>query len=115
VLFDEPGAENLTDEILGNSVVSTVNQAEVQTRLMRMGRSAEDAWEDARSLGIPAEVYTSVQAKTAGSLVAKTAKLGLSLGDRSCLALAIELKVPVYTTDQVWKNLQVGVPIHVIR
>jgi PIN domain nuclease of toxin-antitoxin system len=115
VLFDEPGAENLTDEILGNSVVSTVNQAEVQTRLMRMGRSAEDAWEDARSLGIPAEVYTSEQAKTAGSLVAKTAKLGLSLGDRSCLALAIELKVPVYTTDQIWKNLQVGVPIHVIR
>jgi PIN domain nuclease of toxin-antitoxin system len=37
------------------------------------------------------------------------------LGDRSCLALAIALKAPVYTTEELWQNLQVGVPIHVIR
>jgi hypothetical protein len=29
--------------------------------------------------------------------------------------LAIVLKAPVYTTEQLWKNLKVGVPIHVIR
>jgi PIN domain nuclease of toxin-antitoxin system len=37
------------------------------------------------------------------------------LGDRSCLALAIALKAPVYTTERIWKNVHVGVPIHVIR
>jgi len=34
---------------------------------------------------------------------------------RDELALAIALKAPVYTTEQVWKNLDVGVPIHVLR
>jgi PIN domain nuclease of toxin-antitoxin system len=61
------------------------------------------------------EPYTSEQAKTAGDLIATTAKYGLSLGDRSCLALAIALKAPVYTTEQSWRNLKLGVPIHVIR
>jgi PIN domain nuclease of toxin-antitoxin system len=61
------------------------------------------------------EPFSDEQARIAGDLIAKTEKLGLSLGDRSCLALAIVLKAPVYTTEQVWKNLKLGVPIHVIR
>lgn len=115
VLFQERGAENLTEEILQSAVASTVNLAEVQTKLVKMGRTAEDAWEDTLSLDTAAATYTSEHAKIAGSLIAKTEKLGLSLGDRSCLALAIALKAPVYTTEQLWKNLKVGVPIHVIR
>ena len=43
--------------------------------------------------------FTAEQAKVAGSLIAKTEKYGLSLGDRSCLALAIALNAPVYTTE----------------
>jgi PIN domain nuclease of toxin-antitoxin system len=30
-------------------------------------------------------------------------------------AMAMALKAPVYTTEQLWRNLKVGVPIHVIR
>jgi PIN domain nuclease of toxin-antitoxin system len=41
--------------------------------------------------------------------------LGLSLGDRACLALALELNAPVYTADRAWKNLNLGIRIHVIR
>ena len=115
ILFDERGAENLTGEILNGAVVSAVNLAEVQTKLVKMGRSPEDAWVDALSLGIMAEPYTSEHAKTTGSLITETESRGLSLGDRSCLALAISLDAPVYTTEQIWKNLKVGVPIHVIR
>jgi PIN domain nuclease of toxin-antitoxin system len=61
------------------------------------------------------EPFTADHAKIAGSLISKTEKHGLSLGDRSCLALAIALKAPVYTTEQIWRNLKLGVPIHVIR
>jgi len=46
VLFNERGAENLTAEILGAAVASTVNLAEVQTKLVKMGRSPADAWVD---------------------------------------------------------------------
>jgi PIN domain nuclease of toxin-antitoxin system len=115
VVFREPGAEKLTNEILDNAVISTVNLAEVQSKLVKKGYIPEEAWEDALSLVTVAEPFTSEHAKIAGSLIAKTEKLGLSLGDRSCLALAIALKAPVYTTEQVWRNLKLGVPIHVIR
>jgi PIN domain nuclease of toxin-antitoxin system len=112
---EERGAENLTKEILDHAVVSTVNLAEVQSKLVKKGHDPEDAWEEILSLVNAEEPFTSDHAKIAGDLIAKTEKYGLSLGDRSCLALAIALKAPVYTTEQIWKNLKLGVPIHVIR
>ena len=115
VVFQEPGAEKLTDEILDDAVASTVNLAEVQAKLVKKGYDPEVAWEDTLLLETPPEPFTAEQAKIAGSLIATTEKHGLSLGDRSCLALAIMLKAPVYTTEQTWRNLQVGVSIHVIR
>jgi PIN domain nuclease of toxin-antitoxin system len=114
VIFDEPGAENLTDEILESAVISTVNLAEVQSKLIKKGYEPEEAWDDALAL-VQAEHFTPEQAKIAGTLIQKTESRGLSLGDRSCLALAIALKAEVYTTEQIWKGLKVGVPIHVIR
>ena len=111
----EPGEENLTDEVMGNAVASTVNLAEVQSKLVKNGYDPDEAWADALELVTAAEPFIAEQAKIAGSLIATTEKYGLSLGDRSCLALAIALKAPVYTTEQAWRNLKVGVPIHVIR
>ena len=111
----ERGAENLTKEILDYAVVSTVNLAEVQSKLVKKGHDPEDSWEEILSLVNAEEPFTSEQAKIAGDLITITEKYGLSLGDRACLALAIALKAPVYTTEQAWKNLKVGVPIHVIR
>jgi len=115
VLFHERGEEKMTDEIMELAVVSAVNLAEVQSKLVKLGHPPENAWSDALLLESDPEPFTADQAKIAGSLIAKTQKYGLSLGDRSCLALAITLKAPVYTTEQVWRNLKVGVPIHVIR
>ncbi len=105
----------MTDEIMTGAVASTVNLAEVQSKLVNMGHDPDRAWKDALLLETDPEPYTADQAKIAGSLIAKTEKYGLSLGDRSCLALAISLKAPVYTTEQLWKKLNVGIPIHVIR
>lgn len=115
ILFQEPGADTMTDEIMTGAVASTVNLAEVQSKLVKRGHDPDRAWKDALLLETDPEPYTADQAKIAGSLIAKTEKYGLSLGDRSCLALAISLKAPVYTTEQAWRNLNVGVPIHVIR
>jgi PIN domain nuclease of toxin-antitoxin system len=115
IVFQERGAEMLTVEIMKDAVISTVNLAEVQSKLVKKGYDPEEAWEDATSLVSAAVRFTSEQAKIAGSLIAQTEKVGLSLGDRSCLALAIALKAPVYTTEQVWRELKVGIPIHVIR
>jgi len=115
IIFHERGAEKLTDEILDYAVASTVNLAEVQSKLVKKGYIPEEAWEDALELVTEVEPFTGEQARIAGDLITKTQKYGLSLGDRSCLALAIALKAPIYTTEQLWRNLKVGVPIHVIR
>ncbi len=114
-LNEEPGSEKLTPEMLNNSVGSTVNLAEVHTKLVSRGGDPDEAWEDALSAIQQAVPFNEEQARIAGGLVAVTRALGLSLGDRACLALGLTLKAPVYTTDRSWKNLKLGIRIHVIR
>ena len=111
----ERGAEILTREIRRHAIAGAVNLAEVQTKLVKGGFSPDEAWEQTLTVVATVAPYTEDHAKMAGSLITITEKYGLSLGDRSCLALAIVLKAPVYTTEQTWRDLKVGVPIHVIR
>ena len=115
VLYKEPGAERLTPQLLAAATSSTVNLAEVQGKLVKRGMDPEDAWEATLSPIRESAPFTPEQAKTAGSLITQTSALGLSLGDRACLALAIALKAPVYTADRLWKNLKLGIRIHVVR
>jgi ribonuclease VapC len=114
-ILREPGRDVLTRSILKVAAISAVNLAEVQSKLVRSGYDPEIAWSDATSLVRAVEPYTAEQAKIAGTLIRQTHGQGLSLGDRSCLALAMVLNAPVYTTDQIWRNLNVGIPIHIIR
>jgi ribonuclease VapC len=115
VIGGEPGAEKLTPELLSRAVVSTVNLAEVQTKLVSRGWTSEQAWEDATSPVREVVSFDEDQARLAGDLVLQTRHLGLSLGDRACLALGITLKLPVYAAEKAWKKLKVGVRVHVIR
>ncbi len=117
ILNGEPGADAFTRQssLLQNSVMSAVNVAEAYGKLVGIGVDSEDAWE-AVSGPIPeiAE-FDREQAKIAGGLVPQTRSLGLSLGDRACLALGLTLKAPIYTADRAWKNLKLKISIHVIR
>jgi len=115
VINSEPGVEKLTTDLLARAVGSAVNLAEVQTKLVSRGWSFEQAWEDGTSPVREVLPFDEEQAKVAGDLVTQTRHLGLSLGDRACLALGIALDVPVYTAEKAWKKLKVGAKIHVIR
>jgi PIN domain nuclease of toxin-antitoxin system len=115
VLNREPGAEKLTPQLLSAAISSTVNLAEVQSKLVSRGIKPDEAWEATISPIRESAVFTDEQAKIAGSLIARTSAFGLSLGDRACLALGIALKAPVYTADRSWKNLKLGVRIHPVR
>lgn len=115
LLNGEQGAEKLTPQLLADATSSTVNLAEVQSKLVSRGMEPEDAWEATVSPIREAAAFTTEQAKIAGSLITETSALGLSLGDRACLALGITLQAPIYTADRSWKNLRLGVRIHVVR
>ena len=41
--------------------------------------------------------------------------LGLSLGDRACIALATDRNIPAMTADRDWAGLAVDVSISLIR
>lgn len=115
LLNAEPGTEMLTSEILSDSTCSTVNLAEVQSKLVSLGGAAEEAWDDALSPIRESAPFTEEHSEIAGNLVKQTRTLGLSLGDRACLALAIALGATVYTADKSWKKLKLDVKIQVIR
>ena len=115
VINQEAGGEKLTPEIMSLAVTSTVNLAEVHGKLIQRGFAPDDAWRATRMTVQEAVDFTAEQAKIAGDLVAQTRSLGLSLGDRACVALGISLHAPIYTADKAWKSLNVGVRIHVIR
>lgn len=115
VLNGEPCADKLTLELLSTAACSTVNLAEVQGKLVDRGLSPESAWASALVPIEEAIPFTAEHAKAAGSMIAETRRLGLSLGERACLALGLALNAPVYTADRSWKNLSLGVRIHVIR
>jgi len=115
LLNQEPGSDRLTFEILSVAVGSTVNLAEVQGKLVSDGMAPRKAWAATLYSVSEAITFTPEQAEVAGSLIAETRSLGLSLGDRACLALALERNAPVYTTDRSWKRLKLPIPIHVIR
>jgi PIN domain nuclease of toxin-antitoxin system len=115
VLNQERGAERLTAELLSGAVISTVNLAEVQSKLVGRGVNPDDAWE--ATLSIVGEVvpFREEHARLAGDLITQTHRLGLGLGDRACLALGLLLKAGVYTADASWNRLKTTARIHIIR
>jgi PIN domain nuclease of toxin-antitoxin system len=51
----------------------------------------------------------------AGLLRPVTNKMGLSLGDRACLATGIRMNLPVITSDKIWRDCGLPVTIVLIR
>jgi PIN domain nuclease of toxin-antitoxin system len=114
VFFNEPGAE-IVLRIMRGAQLSTVNLAEVHTRMLESGASPQQAWDWINRLQCEVCFFTDEQARDAAELRSVTRPYGLSLGDRACLALAIDRKAKAYTADKAWKNLSLGIEIEVIR
>jgi PIN domain nuclease of toxin-antitoxin system len=66
-------------------------------------------------LALDVVAFDGELALRAGALRPSTRSRGLSLDDRACLASAQELGLPVVTADRTWRDLDIGIPIHVVR
>lgn len=113
VLNDEKGGEEV-EPMLSKSAVSAVNVAEVYTKLMDSGMQESEARESFALLGLQIENFDEDMAMLSASLRPKTRKFGLSLGDRSCLALAMKTKATAITADKSWAKVGLC-PIKIIR
>jgi ribonuclease VapC len=114
LLRDEPGAAAIVAQLEG-AIMSAVNFAEVVTKLIDYGRRPEAAREEAQALPIEIVPMDVGQALDAGALRAATRHLGLSLGDRACLALGRRLGLPVLTCDRPWASLDLDMEIRLVR
>jgi ribonuclease VapC len=113
-LRDEPGAPVVEAE-LSAAVISSVNWAEVIQKSLAVGVPIEGLANDLSAYGLIILPFTADDAHRAGELWLQTRALGLSLGDRACLATAARLNLPALTTDRSWAMLDLGIPVRVIR
>jgi PIN domain nuclease of toxin-antitoxin system len=110
----EPGAERV-EEIAPDALMSAVNLAEVVTKLMDEKLSPEQADQIIYAYGFEIVPFDEDLARQTGALRPATKRLGLSLGDRACLALAQRENLPVLTTDRSWAKLGLRIDINLMR
>ncbi len=114
LLNDEPGAERVAS-CLPTAVISTVNLAEVVSKLAEAGMPERTIQTVLGELGLRAIPFDETLAFRTGFLRPATSDYGLSLGDRACLALGQHLHQPVLTADRLWKTLKLDVGVQLIR
>jgi ribonuclease VapC len=120
LLKGEPGAERVAEALEQGAYLSVVNLAEVLSKLADWGEDPAEA--QARMaqvglLGAAVEVlpFTGEDALEVARLRALTRAYGLSFGDRACLALARRLGLPALTAERAWAELDLGIPVEVLR
>jgi PIN domain nuclease of toxin-antitoxin system len=114
LLNQEPGGEVVEDALPG-ALISAVNFSEVVAKLVDKGVPETGARAVLEDIGLEIYPFDTEQAFRTGELRPKTRPLGLSLGDRACLALGDLLDLPVLTTDRSWKELKLGIEVRMIR
>jgi ribonuclease VapC len=104
------------EPVLENSALSAVNLSEVLQKAMAAGVSTDGLETDLEAVGVRVYAFDAEDAICSAELWASTRKLGLSLGDRACLALAKRLHAPAYTADRTWAEVKVpGVVVKTVR
>jgi len=114
LLNQEPGYRTVL-EAIDDSAMSAVNYCEVIGKLVDAGLSDPNAKTAVDLLNIQIVDFDEELAFASGCLRRETKQIGLSLGDRSCLALGIAKKATVLTAEKNWSKLKIGVKINVIR
>ncbi len=117
-LQGEPGDEIVRQALQANHcIMSAANQSEVIAKALDRGAKT-----DAIKAVLADLAYTVVDVKAedgacAGWMRDQTRTIGLSLGDRLCLAVAQRLKAQVLTADRSWLAMarSLGIDIRCIR
>lgn len=114
-IFEEAGGNRVVALwSAGENLLSAVNYAEVVSKLAERGMSAAEITAVIEGVPLTVTAFDQPTAHAAGLLRPVTKALGLSLGDRACLALGQVRNARVITAERIWKKVK-GVEIEVIR
>ncbi|MEN9488571.1 MAG: hypothetical protein RL494_836 [Bacteroidota bacterium] len=117
VFNNEPYGEEIP-ALFDNAVITTFNLAEaVNSVLVKKGGDEMIIW---NYLGNFVQYHYPLDDELSFEVIKMTKltkPLGLSLGDRYCIALGKVLNIPIYTADRAWKQLEenLNVTIELIR
>ncbi len=115
LIRDEPGGDKVIEHV-GRAAISAVNLHEVVKELLLSGLEEPTIRELLGELRLDVRPHDLEAAYAAAALLKQTKEFGRGLGDRSCLALALSLGVPAFTTDSEWRKVKVkGLKIEHLR
>ena len=114
LFLGEPGGTSVA-AIIARAAMSAVNLSEVASRLYDRGMNGAEVQLWVRRYEVEVVPFNREDALASAALRPLTRHLGLSLGDCACLALARRLGLPAMTADRAWSQLDLGIPVQVIR
>jgi ribonuclease VapC len=114
LLRSEPGAERVEPRLEG-ARIGAVNLSEVVAKLDEDGVPEAEIRRAIGRLELEVHAFDAQHAYLAAILRRSTRALGLSFGDRACLAHAQSLGALALTADRSWSRLNLGIAIEVIR
>jgi ribonuclease VapC len=116
-LNSEMGAEAVEARMAEGASMSSVNLSEVVAKLNERGMPLLEIKNVVSDLGLQIEPFDEGSAYVTGELRQLTKQAGLSLGDRSCLALGIRDGRSVLTADRAWQDVVhiPGLTVELIR
>ncbi|MCJ2032131.1 MULTISPECIES: PIN domain-containing protein [Methylorubrum] len=115
LLRSEPGAAVVAARV-GQAAMSAVNLQELVKALILRGLALPVIEEVVQELRLDLYSHDREAAFAAAQITEATRQHGSGLGDRSCMALAIKLGVPVLTTDRAWAKLKIpGLVVELVR
>jgi PIN domain nuclease of toxin-antitoxin system len=120
MILEEPGGERV-DALLdamefgsdAEVFISSVNWCEILTRMQREKLAISGDRLSAVLAGVELVPFVRAEAELAAAF--SSVSRALSLGDRACLALAKSKQAIAWTTERLWSQCAVGVPIELIR
>jgi len=111
VLYRERKRAEVVAMYLDDAMISSVNLSEVLANALDHGIALEAAREAIARFSFEIVPADEELACVAAELRTATRRLGLSLGDRFCLALALSRKAKVITTDKQWAKTELGIKV----
>lgn len=110
----ESGHETVAGS-MADGAMSTVNLAEVLSRMKREGISARTLMTKLSSAGLSFIDIDQAQAEIVADIREAARQRGVGLADCCCMALALHHRWPVLTADRIWATLGFDIEVRLVR
>jgi ribonuclease VapC len=114
LIHREKGHEIVRHHLAG-AMISSVNYSEVLKKTIERGGSVNATTYHLENFALNIVSFDAHLAVKTAELWPAGKKLGLSLADRACIALAMEQKAKLLTTDKDWSKTDIDVAWMFIR